>query len=125
MSVLALIVAVLVCVGLLRTLGAAEIAGSVVRTAQGAVATLSDTALSDAEKEAAARAAAARLFRAFVAIAVTGLVALAVPAVLVWAGAAAGLYSLEAAIALATGWPFLLGATAVAVAAWLLLERLA
>ena len=125
MSLLALIAAVLVFVGLLRALRAADTGAEALRTAKVAAATLSAAGLSDDEKEAAARAAAGRLFRSFLAIAAIGVVALAAPAVLVWAGSAVGLYPLAAAVELATGWPFLVGSSLVAVAAWIALERLA
>ena len=123
MSLLALIAGVLVFVGLLRALRAADAGAEALRTARGAVATLSAAGLSDVQKEAAARAAAARLFRSFVVIAAIGILALAAPAALVWVGSAVGLYPLAGAIELAASWPFLLGSSLVAVAAWLALER--
>jgi hypothetical protein len=124
-SLLALVAGVLVFVGLLKGFRAAEAGGEALRTARSAVAALSDRSLNDDDKEAAARAAAGRLFRSFLAIAAIGAVALAAPAALVWAGSAGGLYPLESAVELATGWPFLLGASLIAVAAWIALERLA
>jgi hypothetical protein len=122
-SLVALTAGVLVFVALLRALRAADAGAEALRTARGAVADLSAPGLSDVQKEAAARAAAARLFRSFVAIAAIGAIALAAPAALVWAGSAAGLYSLAGALELATGWPFLVGSSLVAVAAWLALEH--
>jgi hypothetical protein len=122
-SLAALLAGVLLFVGLLRALHAAEAGAAALRTAQGAVATLSDPRLGDDAKAAAARAAAGRLFLSFLAIAAAGAVALAAPAALVWAGSAAGLYPLQAAVELATGWPFLVGSTLVAVVAWLAMGR--
>ena len=122
MTLVALSAGILVFVGLLKAFRAAEAGGAALRTARGALATLSDRSLSDDAKEAAARAAAGRLFRSFLAIAAIGAVALAAPAALVWAGSAGGLYPLESAVELATGWPFLLGSSLLAVAAWLALK---
>lgn len=124
MSLVALAAGVLVFVALLKALGAAETGASVVRTARGAAASLSDAGLGDDAKEAAARAAAATLFRSFVVLAGISLVALGVPALLVWGGSVLGLYPLDHALALATAWPFLLGSTLLAIAAWIALERL-
>jgi hypothetical protein len=123
-SVAALIAGVLVFVGLLKVLGAAETGAGALRTARGAAATLSDSGLGDDAKEAAARAAAATLFRSFLGLAAIALAAVGIPALLIWAGAAAGLYSLDQAVAVATGWPFLLGSTLLAVVSWIALERL-
>jgi hypothetical protein len=122
-TLVALAASVAAFVALLRLLNAAETGGEAVRTARAAVATLSAPGLSDAEKEAASRRAAGRLFRSFLLIAGTAAVALAVPAAIVWAGSAVGLYTLDQAVAVATGWPFLLGSTAVVVLAWILMER--
>lgn len=123
--VAALIAGVLVFVALLRVFDAAGVGGRAVRTARAAAATLRDRSLTDDEKERAARTAAMGLFRSFVAIAMIGIVALAAPALLLWAGSAAGFYSMDALVATATGWPFLLGSTLVAVVAWFAMERLA
>lgn len=74
--------------------------------------------LSDDQKEAHVRRAALGLLRSFVRITLIGAVALAVPAAIVWIGSALDLYHLSDAIELATGWPFILGATVVLVAIW-------
>ncbi len=124
MSFVALIAGVLVFVGLLKALGAAETGAAALRTARGAAATLSDAGLGDDAKEAAARRAAGALFRSFVVLVGIAIAALGAPALLVWAGSAVGLYSLDHAVAAATGWPFLVGSTLLAVAAWIALERL-
>jgi hypothetical protein len=65
-----------------------------------------------------------RLLRSFVRIASIGAIALAVPAAIVWAGSAAGLYTLDQLAEMATSVPFLLGSTAGAVLLWIALERL-
>lgn len=124
MSLVALIAGVLVFVGLLKAFGAADTGASALRTARGAAATLSDAGLDDDAKEAAARRAAAALFRSFLVLAAIAAAALGIPALIVWAGSAAGLYSLDQAVAAATGWPFLVGSTVLAIAAWIALERL-
>jgi hypothetical protein len=123
-SLVALTAGVLVFVALLKAFGAADTGASVLRTARGAAATLSDAGLDDDAKEAAARAAAAALFRSFLVLAGIAVVALGLPVLLVWAGSAAGLYALDQAVAAATGWPFLLGSTLLAIVAWVALERL-
>lgn len=124
MSLVALTAGVLVFVGLLKALGAAETGAEALRTARSAAATLSDAGLGDDAKEAAARRAAAVLFRSFVVLVGIAIAALGVPALLVWAGSAAGLYPLDHAIAAATGWPFLLGSALLGIGAWIALERL-
>jgi hypothetical protein len=123
-SLVALIAGVLVFVGLLKALGAAETGAAALRTARSAAATLADAGLGDDAKEAAARRAAAVLFRSFLVLAGIAVAALGVPAFVIWAGSAAGLYSLDHAVAAATGWPFLVASTLLAVAAWIALERL-
>jgi hypothetical protein len=123
-SVLVLVAGVLVFVGLLKALGAAETGAAALRTARGAAATLSDAGLGDDAKEAAARRAAAALFWSFLVLTGIAVAALGVPALLVWAGSAAGFYPLDHAVAAATGWPFLIGSTLLAVVAWIAMERL-
>jgi hypothetical protein len=120
-----LIAAVLVFVGVLKAFRAAETATAALRTARGAAVALGDRGLSEDAKEAAARAAAGRLFRSFLAIGGTALLALAASALLVWGGSALGLYPLGQAVALATGWPFLFASALTGTAAWIALERLA
>ena len=124
MSLAALIAGVLVFVALLKAFGAADTGASALRTARAAVATLSDAGLGDDAKEAAARAAAAALFRSFLVLVGIAVAALGSPALLVWAGSAAGLYRFDHAVAAATGWPFLLASTLLAIVAWIALERL-
>ena len=125
MIVAALIVAVLAFVAVLRVLDAAGAGGRALATARGATSTLRSPTLSDEEKERAARRAAAGLFQSFLVIALIGGAALAASAAVVWAGSAAGLYPLDALMATATDWPFLLASSVVGVAAWMATERLA
>jgi hypothetical protein len=123
--VAALILAVLAFVAVLRILDAAGASGRALSTVRAATTTLRSSTLSDDEKERAARRAAAGLFRSFVAITLICGAALAASAAVVWAGSAAGLYPLDALVATATDWPFLLASTVVGVAAWVATERLA
>jgi hypothetical protein len=123
LTVLALTAGVLAFVALLKLLGAAEAGGEVLRTARGAATTLTSAELGDDAKEAAARRAAVRLLRGFAALAGIGLAALAASGAIVWAGSAAGLYPLAAAIETASGLPFLAASSLLAVAAWVILER--
>jgi hypothetical protein len=123
-TVLALVLGLVFFVGLLKLLRASEVAGDAVRVARATLATMSAAGLSDGEKEVEVRRAAARMFRSFLAIALIGGVALAVPAAIVWAGSAAGFYTLDEVAEVATSAPFLLGSTAGAVLMWIALERL-
>lgn len=123
MSLLALVAATAAFVLILRLLRAAEVGGAVLGTARGAVATMRAPDLDDAAKEAAVRRASGRLFKGFLGIAGIGLAALGLPAALVWAGSAAGLYSLDEVAAIATGWPFLVASSIGATLAWIALER--
>ena len=125
MIVTALIAAVLVFVAVLRILDAAGASGRALAAARSAAVTLRSATLSDDEKERAARRAAAGLFRGFFTLALIGAAALAASAAVVWAGSAAGLYSLDGLVATATGWRFLLASTGIGVAAWMAAERLA
>jgi hypothetical protein len=81
--------------------------------------------LGDDAKEQAARRAAGVMFASFLRITAIAVAALAAPALIVWAGSAAGLYSLEQATEVATGWRFLIAASLGAVLAWAALERFA
>ena len=123
--VAALILAVLAFVAVLRVFDAAGAGGRALATARSATTTLRSPILSDEEKERAARRAAAGLFQSFLVFALIGGAALAASAAVVWAGSAAGLYPLDALVATATDWPFLLASSVVGVAAWMATERLA
>jgi hypothetical protein len=122
-SALALTLGVAAFVALLKLMRAADIGGDALRVAHAAVATMSAAELSDDEKEVRVRRAAEQMLRSFLAIALIGIVALAVPVAIVWAGSALGLYTIERVIAVASGWSFLLGSSAAAVLLWVALSR--
>jgi hypothetical protein len=125
MILAALILSVAAFIVVLRLTGAVAMASRAAATARDAARALRSPGLGDAEKEALSRRAAAALFASFLKIAATGALALALSFAVVWLGAAAGLYDLAAAVAMAVGWPFLLGATAVGILAWLATGRIA
>lgn len=123
MSTLALVVGLAAFVAVLRLMRAADAGGTVLRVARSALATMSAPELTDDEKEARVRRFSGQMFRSFLAITGIAVVALAVPTALIWAGAAAGLYSIDRVVEVATGWPFLLAGSAGAVLLWAALER--
>jgi D-arabinose 1-dehydrogenase-like Zn-dependent alcohol dehydrogenase len=123
-TLLALLLGLAVFIGSLKLMGAAGVGSDAVRVARATVATMSAADLSDDEKEVQVRRAAARMLRTFLSIAFIATVALAAPAALVWAGSAAGFYTLDQVAELATSVPFLLGSTVAAILLWIALERL-
>lgn len=124
MTVLALLLGLVFFVGILKLMRAGEVGGDAVRVARATVATMSDAGLSDREKEAEVRRAAARMLNSFLAIALIAGTALAMPAAIVWAGSAAGFYTLDRVVDVATSATFLIGSTIGAVLFWIALERL-
>jgi hypothetical protein len=125
MILAALVAGLVAFVALLKLLRAAEVAGAALATARAALATMRAPELGDDAKELAVRRAAGAMLASFLRIALIALVALAAPALIVWAGSAAGFYSLDRAAEVATGWRFLLASSVGAVLAWAALERLA
>jgi hypothetical protein len=124
MIVAALTLSVVGFVAVLRFAGAVTVARAAAATARDAAKVLR-SGLDDDEKEALSRRAAVELFMSFVRIAAIGLLALGLSFAVVGLGAAAGLYDLAAAVALAGGWPFIVGASAAATLAWVLIDRIA
>ncbi|WP_085793014.1 sulfotransferase [Roseivivax jejudonensis] len=124
MIIAALSLGLIAFVGVLRILRAEAVARRIVTTAQDALQVISTPDLSDIEKERRVRRASLSLFARFLAIAGIGLASFAAAAAIVWGGAAAGLYGLDAAMSAAVGWPFLVGSTLCAVALWLALDRI-
>jgi hypothetical protein len=124
MTVAFLIAGLVAFVAVLRLTHAAAIARDVIGTAQDAFGVMTDPDLSEDTKETAVRRASIRLVGRFLLIGGIGVAALAAAALVVWSGAAAGFYTLDAALRIATGWPFVLITSAGAVAAWIALDRL-
>lgn len=124
MSVAALMLGLLAFICVLRIFNAAQVAGEVIETTQGAIGVMTNTDVSDADKEAQVRRASLKLLGRFFWIAAIGFAAFGVSTLLIWGGSAMGLYALDRTIAIAIGWPFILGSTAVAIAVWIGLDRL-
>ena len=124
MTVAGLVLGLAAFVAVLKLAGVAEVASDAIRTARAAVAAMSAAGLPEAEKEARVRRASVRLFRSFLVIGGIALAAVAAAAAIVWGGAWAGLYRIEDAVEVATGWPFLVLSSAAAVLAWIALDRL-
>lgn len=123
MTIVFLIAGLAAFLAAIRLMRAAAVGQEIVRTAQDALAVMANPDLSEDAKEAAVRRASIRLGGRFFVIAGIGIAALAVAGGVVWSGAAAGLYSLDGALHVGTGWPFILVSSAGAVAAWVLLDR--
>jgi hypothetical protein len=115
---LALLAGCLAFLMILRMTNVMAVTGEAARTAQAAASAMRSDHLTDDQKEAHVRSAAVRLFRSFLGITAIGVAALAVPALIVWAGAAIGLFRLEDALNMAMGWPFLIGVTAALGGVW-------
>ena len=93
-----------------------ERAVEVVRIGRSAIADLRDPRLDDDAKERTMRSASRRLLLAFVVISACAALALGVPAGVVAAAGHAGWLDFDAVVAATLSWPFLLGATLVALA---------
>ncbi|MFP4569551.1 sulfotransferase [Rhodosalinus sp.] len=123
MTVVFLIAGLVAFLAAIRLMRAAAVAQDVVTTAQDALAVMAAPDLSEDAKETAVRRASIRLAGRFLVIAGIGIAALAAAAAVVWAGAATGLYTLDEALRVGAGWPFILLSSAGAVAAWIALDR--
>ncbi|PJI91462.1 sulfotransferase family protein [Yoonia maricola] len=124
MSVAALLLGLFAFILVLRVFNAAQVASDVIETTQGAIGMMANTDITDADKEKHMRRASIKLLGRFFWIASIGVMALAASGVLVWGGSLLGLYSLERAIEVALGWPFILGSCIVAIAVWVGLDRM-
>lgn len=124
MSVAALVLGLFAFIAVLRVLNAQNVAGSIIQTTQHALSVMTNSDIADEEKEAQVQRASLRLLRGFFWIATIGVASLGASVFVVWGGAALGLYTIDQAVAVALGWPFLLGSTIAAIALWIGLERL-
>lgn len=93
-------------------------------TMRHAVATMADATLTDDDKERLLRRASLLLFRDFLLITLSGLLALSAPVAIVWAGAAVGLFTFHDVANAAMSWPFLLGSSIGSILIWLAAKRL-
>lgn len=123
MTVAGLVAGLVTFVLLLRLLNARRLAHEVIGAAHGAVGIMTDPDLSDDEKETSVRRASIALFGRFLQIGGVAVASLGASAFVVWAGSAVGLYTLDDAVRVAAGWPFILFSSAGAVAVWIALDR--
>lgn len=124
MSLLALLIALAAFVVVLRVTGAEAAVTQSLATSRNAAAVIRAGDIDEDEKERRVRRAAGQLFGSFLRIAASAAASLIVPAAIVWAGAALGLWSIDRVVAIATGWPFLIGGSVAAVALWIGLNRM-
>lgn len=124
MSVAALAVGLLAFILVLRLCRAQQLATDVIQVTHTALGTMANGTLDDHEKERRVRKASLRLFRDFLLIAAVAIGACAAAALVVWGGAEIGLYTLEHAIEVAMGWPFILTSSVAAVLLWIGMGRL-
>lgn len=123
MSVAALFLGLLAFVAVLRILEAQKVAGGIIDTTQQALAVIANSDIADDDKEVQVRRASIQLLGGFFKIAGIAAAALCASALIVWGGAALNFYAFDRAIAVALGWPFILGSTVVAIALWIGLDR--
>jgi TRAP-type C4-dicarboxylate transport system permease large subunit len=124
MTAAALLLGVAAFVVAIRYSLAPDAGAEALATVRSAIRAMADRTLSDDEKERFFRRASLRLFADFFRISLSGVFALTVPAVILWAGIVAGLFSPEDVARTALSWPFLLGSGTGSVIAWLALKRL-
>ena len=124
MIIAALALGLLAFVLVLRVLRAEALARNIVSTAQQSIQVITNPDLSDLDKERHVRRASLSLFGSFLKIAGIGVASVGATAAILWGGAEAGLYTLDAAMAVAMSWPFLLGSTLAAIALWIVLDRM-
>ncbi|WP_299706610.1 sulfotransferase [uncultured Tateyamaria sp.] len=124
MSVAALVLGLFAFIAVLRILDAQRVAGGIIDTTQQALSVMMNSDIADEDKEAQVQRASIKLLGGFFWITAIGAVSLGASAFIVWGGAALGFYTVDKAIAVALGWPFILGSTVVAIVLWIALEKL-
>ncbi|MBY5934998.1 sulfotransferase [Tateyamaria omphalii] len=124
MSVAALCLGLVAFIAVLRILHAQQVAGGIVETTQHALAVMMNSDIADEDKEAQVQRASIKLLGGFFWITGIGAAAIGASVLIVWGGAVLGYYAVDQAIAVALGWPFLLGSTAAAIALWIGLDKL-
>lgn len=125
MTVAGLVAGLVAFIAVLRLLDARQVAHNVIAAAQSALGVMTDPDLSDDEKEASVRRASIGLFGHFLRIGGVAAAAFGASIFAVWAGSVTGLYTIDEAVRVAAGWPFILVSSAGAVAAWIALDRFA
>ncbi|APX14037.1 sulfotransferase [Tateyamaria omphalii] len=124
MSIAALCLGLVAFIWVLRILHAQQVAGGIVTTTQDALSVMMNSDLAEEEKEARVQRASIKLLGGFFRITGIGVAAIGASVLVVWGGATLGFYTVEHVIAVALGWPFLLGSTLAAIALWIALDRL-
>lgn len=124
MIVASLALGVVAFVLLLRMTRAPQIGADALAVVRRTVAAMTDRGLSDDEKERLARRASLRLLRCFLQISLSGLVAAAAPAAIIWTGVEAGLFAFRDVETDAMSPPVLIAMAIGSVATWIALERL-
>ncbi|MEM7522786.1 MAG: hypothetical protein AAF360_03320 [Pseudomonadota bacterium] len=110
---------------LLRRFRIVALAHDVTTVTRRALRTMGATTLNDDEKERRIRHMAGRVARLGLSISLRSALCLAAAVAVVALGAGAGLYTIGAATRVAVGAPFILTATAAAIAVWWTLASLA
>ncbi|WP_147114978.1 sulfotransferase [Tateyamaria sp. syn59] len=124
MSIAALCLGLVAFIWVLRALHAQQVAGGIVTTTQDALSVMMNSDIAEEEKEARVQRASLKLLGGFFRITGIGVAAIGASVLVVWGGAALGFYTVEHVVAVALGWPFLLGSTVAAIALWIALDRL-
>jgi hypothetical protein len=118
--------AVLLVIGviaLMKVFGLFPRAWQAVRTSRSALDVMSDPDLGDDRKEVLLQQYSLALLRSFLELLIRGAGSIAIPVGLLWALECAGLWSLEAILAVTHSWAFLFGGVIAATAAFWLLEK--
>ncbi|GGX67577.1 hypothetical protein GCM10007385_40910 [Tateyamaria omphalii] len=108
----------------LRILNARRVAGGIIGTTQQAMSVMMNNDITDDDKERQVRHASIQLLGGFFRISAIGAASLGASVFVVWGGTALGLYTIDHAVAVALGWPFILASTAAAIALWVMLDKL-
>lgn len=125
MTALAALVAGLIAfIAVLRGLRVRRHAVDAIAIAQNAVGVIADPDLTDETKEKQVQRAALLLVRSFGILLSIGTLACLPAAAFIVAGDLLGLFSVEAATEIATGWPFIVWSSIGAVGLWLVFNRL-
>jgi hypothetical protein len=119
LGALGLVIAV---VGLMQAFGLSPRALQVMRTARNALDVIYDSACDDARKEVLLQGYSVALLKSCLDLLIRGVGAMALPIGLLWTLECAGVLSLDAVLALAHSWAFVLGVVIAGVAAFWFLK---
>jgi hypothetical protein len=123
MNLLGAVIVVGLFIWLLDVLKLVPLATDAIAVSRRATATMRDSALDDEAKETALQQGALRLMKLSALLLVGSVAALAAPMGAIWLLELAGLMSLQGVVAILMRWDFLLLATVVGVAAFIVLQR--